>query len=73
MAGVVGFEPTVHATKKRCLTTWLHPNCDRLVTQLILLVQGAMRKNVGVKCCLDRHRVRVRIHMQYLSKLATKN
>ncbi len=26
LAGVVGFEPTVHATKKRCLTTWLHPN-----------------------------------------------
>jgi hypothetical protein len=25
LAGVVGFEPTVHATKKRCLTTWLHP------------------------------------------------
>ncbi len=32
MAGVVGFEPTVHATKKRCLTTWLHPNCERLIT-----------------------------------------
>ncbi len=27
VAGVVGFEPTVHATKKRCLTAWLHPNC----------------------------------------------
>ena len=26
MAGVVGFEPTVHDTKNRCLTTWLHPN-----------------------------------------------
>jgi hypothetical protein len=25
LAGVVGFEPTVHATKKRCLTAWLHP------------------------------------------------
>ncbi len=25
MAGVVGFEPTVHDTKNRCLTTWLHP------------------------------------------------
>ena len=28
VAGVVGFEPTVHATKKRCLTAWLHPNFD---------------------------------------------
>ena len=28
VAGVVGFEPTVHATKKRCLTAWLHPNCE---------------------------------------------
>ena len=26
MAGVVGFEPTVHDTKNRCLTTWLHPS-----------------------------------------------
>lgn len=26
MAGVEGFEPSVHATKKRCLTAWLHPN-----------------------------------------------
>ena len=26
LAGVVGFEPTVHGTKNRCLTTWLHPN-----------------------------------------------
>ena len=30
MAGVVGFEPTVHDTKNRCLTTWLHPNDARL-------------------------------------------
>lgn len=26
LAGVVGFEPTVHGTKNRCLTTWLHPS-----------------------------------------------
>ena len=32
VAGVVGFEPTVHGTKNRCLTAWLHPNCDALVT-----------------------------------------
>ena len=25
LAGVAGFEPAVHATKKRCLTSWLHP------------------------------------------------
>ena len=25
MAGAVGFEPTVHGTKNRCLTTWLRP------------------------------------------------
>ena len=29
MAGVVGFEPTVHGTKNRCLTAWLHPNVRR--------------------------------------------
>ena len=32
MAGVVGFEPTVHGTKNRCLTTWLHPNGGALIT-----------------------------------------
>ena len=26
LAGVAGFEPAVHGTKNRCLTTWLHPN-----------------------------------------------
>ena len=26
VAGMVGFEPTVHCTKNSCLTTWLHPN-----------------------------------------------
>ena len=28
MAGAVGFEPTVHDTKNRCLTTWLRPNYE---------------------------------------------
>ena len=32
LAGVVGFEPTVHGTKNRCLTAWLHPNSGRLAT-----------------------------------------
>ncbi len=39
MAGVVGFEPTVHATKKRCLTTWLHPNCGALNTTCVTPAQ----------------------------------
>ncbi len=25
LAGVVGFEPTIHGTKNRCLAAWLHP------------------------------------------------
>jgi zinc transport system permease protein len=33
LAGVVGFEPTVHGTKNRCLTAWLHPNRAALATQ----------------------------------------
>ena len=32
VAGVAGFEPAVHCTKNSCLTTWLHPNGDALVT-----------------------------------------
>ena len=26
LAGAVGFEPTHHGIKTRCLTAWLHPN-----------------------------------------------
>ena len=33
LAGVVGFEPTIHGTKNRCLTAWLHPNSERLSSQ----------------------------------------
>ena len=29
MAGAVGFEPTVHEIKTRCLTTWLCPNVKK--------------------------------------------
>ena len=32
MAGAVGFEPTVHEIKTRCLTTWLRPNNFRFFT-----------------------------------------
>ena len=32
LAGVVGFEPTVHCTKNSCLTTWLHPNRAAVLT-----------------------------------------
>ena len=42
---MVGFEPTVHATKKRCLTTWLHPNCVRLIT----LDDAAVQDLIGQK------------------------
>ncbi len=28
LAGMVGFEPTVHCTKNSCLTTWLHPSSE---------------------------------------------
>jgi hypothetical protein len=33
VAGVVGFEPTIHGTKNRCLTTWLHPKSGMRDTQ----------------------------------------
>ena len=38
LAGMVGFEPTVHCTKNSCLTTWLHPNVTRY-----LVCQGRRR------------------------------
>lgn len=36
LAGVVGFEPTIHGTKNRCLTTWLHPSNAGLPSQMAL-------------------------------------
>ena len=32
MAGAVGFEPTIHDTKNRCLTTWPRPNLFNAAT-----------------------------------------
>ncbi len=46
MAGVVGFEPTIHGTKNRCLTTWLHPNGERLSTIVAGGVQELLGKNI---------------------------
>ena len=40
LAGVVGFEPTVHATKKHCLTAWLHPISEALDTMKAAAVQA---------------------------------
>lgn len=40
MAGVVGFEPTIHGIKNRCLATWLHPNGAALITLSIRMAQG---------------------------------
>ena len=45
MAGVVGFEPTIHGTKNRCLTTWLHPNGERLST----IVDGRVQERFTKK------------------------
>ncbi len=44
MAGVVGFEPTIHSTKNCCLTTWLHPNSERLSTTVVGRVQELLDK-----------------------------
>ncbi len=47
LAGVVGFEPTIHGTKNRCLTTWLHPNGEALSTIVVWGVQALSRKNMN--------------------------
>lgn len=39
LAGAVGFEPTVHGTKNRCLTTWPRPNCGGVSIQAVWRVQ----------------------------------
>ena len=53
MAGAVGFEPTVHGTKNRCLTTWLRPNNHFGILHQIArsgrtlaIAKGAINKNV---------------------------
>src|SRR6056297_1267490 len=59
MAGVVGFEPTIHGTKNRCLTAWLHPNSDALITLDLEPVQGPKPKKsrfsvIGVNLAFHR-------------------
>ncbi len=63
LAGMVGFEPTVHCTKNSCLTTWLHPNNEALDTPEPAAVQplfvgkitlGAHHFSIGLRRCL-RH------------------
>ena len=46
LAGVVGFEPTVHATKKRCLTAWLHPISEGLDTAKKAAIQAPFCKEM---------------------------
>ncbi len=43
---MVGFEPTVHATKKRCLTTWPHPSSEKPNTQQMLNLQDQKLINI---------------------------
>ena len=47
LAGVVGFEPTIHGTKNRCLTTWLHPNAEALTTRRLLVLQDLKSEKFG--------------------------
>lgn len=47
VAGVVGFEPTVHCTKNSCLTTWLHPNGEALSTIVDRWVQDLSDKKMS--------------------------
>lgn len=44
VAGVVGFEPTVHCTKNSCLTTWLHPSSERVSIQSPIAAQPQNRR-----------------------------
>ncbi len=46
LAGMVGFEPTVHCTKNSCLTTWLHPSSVALDTAMIGAYQVPIVKNL---------------------------
>ena len=43
---MAGFEPAIHGTKNRCLTTWLHPNSAAVITPLIFPLQGRRQKNL---------------------------
>lgn len=47
LAGVVGFEPTVHCTKNSCLTTWLHPNGAAVITQITVEAQAPASEKIS--------------------------
>ena len=55
VAGVVGFEPTIHATKKHCLTTWLHPIRDGVNTMVLRVVQVLILQNMLIHNRLKKH------------------
>ena len=40
LAGLVGVEPTVHATQERSHTTWQHPSSEKPNTQQMRHLQG---------------------------------
>src|SRR6056297_505474 len=76
LAGVVGFEPTVHGTKNRCLTAWLHPNRAALATQSVTGDQApasVFRKGVraipaGPRGAADRRRGGPRVRLRSSSR-----
>ncbi len=49
LAGAVGFEPTVHGTKNRCLTTWLRPNCRRDLSKPRTRCKGKIARLTGCR------------------------
>lgn len=48
LAGMVGFEPTVHCTKNSCLTTWLHPNRAALSRACVEALQAKNQRKLLV-------------------------
>ena len=66
LAGAVGFEPTIHDTKNRCLTTWPRPNpigCCNLASKsrAIKPVLAPMTRKMRLICRMLRQ-IMVKCH-----------
>ncbi len=64
MAGAVGFEPTIHDTKNRCLTTWPRPNpvrrCNLAIKCLAINPVLALEPSKMWVICLVMRKIRIK-------------
>ncbi len=73
LAGVVGLEPTVHDTKNRCLTIWLHPNRAALDTRSLAFDQDQNSKKSSIQPSFLRGLLRQKIIIRGFGAFGVNN